>query len=103
MRSIISAATVFLIGTSTLISQEATKRSTADVSSGDGLVVMSGPAVTAKVADPNSLIVFGGVVMRVADFVSMVSSSTEAVQRLHTQETRSHETTQRVPPSPPSN
>lgn len=65
----------------------------------DDVVVFSGVATTARIADPNERVVFSGHVMRMADFVAAVSSSSEAVQRLHTPETRNHE---KAPPTPPS-
>jgi hypothetical protein len=64
-------------------------------------VVLSGIATTARVADPNELVVFSGRVMRMADFVAAVSSSNEAVQHLRTPEKRNHEKDQQVPPSKP--
>jgi hypothetical protein len=67
------------------------------------MVVMSGPATTAKIADPDTPIVFNGYVMRVADFAAMVSANSEAVQRLRNQETHNRETAQPTPLSKPSN
>lgn len=63
------------------------------------VVVLSGVAVTAKIANPDDKIVFNGQVMRMADFVAAVSSNTEAVQRLRNQEKHSRET---APPTPQS-
>jgi hypothetical protein len=67
------------------------------------VVVLSGVAKTAKIADPNDRVVFNGFVMRVADFVAAVSSSSEALQRLRTPETHNHESHQPTPPLKPSN
>jgi hypothetical protein len=65
------------------------------------VVVSSGVATTGRVADPNERIVLNGYVVRMADFVAQVSSNTEAVQRLHTPETHSHEQVGPIPPSHP--
>jgi len=64
-------------------------------------VVLSGIATTARIADPNELVVFSGRVMRMADFVAAVSSSSEAVQHPHIPEKRSREKDQQVPPLKP--
>jgi len=103
MRSLVVAATICLLCTPPVFQQETTKGSAPSTSTKDGMIVMSGPATTAKIADPNSLVVFNGFVMKVADFVSMVSSGTEAVQHLRSQETQNRETERPTPPSPPSN
>src|ERR1700730_9703545 len=65
------------------------------------VVISSGVATTGRVADPNERIVLNGYVVRMADFVAQVSSNTEAVQRLHTPETHSHEQVEPIPPSHP--
>jgi hypothetical protein len=69
----------------------------------DEVIVLSGVATTAHIADPNERIVFSGRVMRVADFVAAVSASSEAVQHLRTQEKQNREKAQPVPPLKPSN
>jgi hypothetical protein len=69
----------------------------------EDVVVLSGVATTARIADPNEKVVFSGQVMRMADFVAAVSSSNAAAQRLRTPETRSHEKERPTPPSKPSN
>jgi hypothetical protein len=78
---------------------QSSKNSQAQAS--DDVVVFSGVATTARIADPNERVVFNGRVMRMADFVAAVSSSTEAARRLHNQEKHSHETDQPAPPSQP--
>lgn len=65
-------------------------------------VVMSGIATTARIADPNEPVVFSGRVMRMADFVAAVSSSTAAVQHPRNQEMRSREKDQPAQQSQPS-
>ena len=65
----------------------------------DGVVVLSATATTARIADPNEPVVFSGHVMRMADFVAAVSSSSATEQRPHTPETHNHE---KVPPVPQS-
>jgi hypothetical protein len=65
-------------------------------------IVLSGVAITARIADPNEPVVFNGYVMRMSDFVAAVSSNSEAVQHLRNPETRSREKDQPVPPSKPS-
>jgi len=82
------------------VAPEATpvKRDTAD----SQMVVLSGTATRARIADPNERVVFSGRVMRMADYVAAVSSSTEAVQRLRIQEMRNREKDQPTPPSKPS-
>ncbi len=67
------------------------------------VVVFSGVATTARVADPNERVVFNGRVMRMADFVAAVSSSSGAVQQLRTPEKHNRETERPTPPSKPSN
>jgi hypothetical protein len=67
------------------------------------VVVLSGVAKTARVADPNDRVVFNGFVMRMADFVAAVSSNSEALQHLRTPETHNHETNQPTVPLKPSN
>jgi hypothetical protein len=67
------------------------------------VVVFSGVATTARVADPNERVVFNGRVMRMADFVAAVSSSSGAVQHLRTPEKHNRETERPTPPSKPSN
>jgi len=57
----------------------------------EDVVVLSGVATTARIADPNERIVFNGHVMRMADFVAAVSSGNEVVRHLHIQEKRNHE------------
>jgi len=64
-------------------------------------ITMSGRATSARIADPNERVVFSGQVMRMADFVAAVSSSTAAAQRPHTQEMHSRETNPLAPPSLP--
>lgn len=64
-------------------------------------VVLSGTAKTARIADPNEPVVFSGRVMRMADFVAAVSSSSAAAQHPHIQEMRSHETDRPAPQSSP--
>lgn len=63
----------------------------------DDVIVLSGVATTARIADPEERVVFNGRVMRMADYVAAVSSSTEAVQHLHTQEMRNREKDQPTP------
>jgi hypothetical protein len=65
-------------------------------------VVVSGVATTAHIAGPSEPVVVNGVVMKMADFAAVVSSNIEAVQRLRSQETRSHEPDQPAPQSHPS-
>ena len=67
------------------------------------VVVLSGVATTARIADPNEQVVFNGRVMRMADYVAAVSSSSAAVQRLHTPVKHNREKDQPVPPSKPLN
>lgn len=69
----------------------------------DDVVVFSGTATTAKIADADQPVVVSGRVMRMADFVAAFSASTSAAQRLHTQETHNHETNQQAPQSQPPN
>ena len=69
----------------------------------DEVVVFSGVATTARIADPNERVVFSGHVMRMADFVAAVSASSEAVQHLRTLEKQNREKVQQVPPLKPSN
>lgn len=69
----------------------------------DEVVVFSGVATTARIADPNERVVFSGRVMRMADFVAAVSASSEAVQHLCTLEKQNREKAQPVPPLKPSN
>jgi hypothetical protein len=83
---------------STPDSQSATSNSP-DTQKKQEVVVVSGVATRAHIADPNEPVVFSGRVMRMADFVAAVSSSTEAVRHLRNQEKHSRETT---PPAPPS-
>jgi hypothetical protein len=66
-------------------------------------VVLSGIATTAHIADPNERVVFNGRVMKMADYVAAVSSSSEAVQRLRNLEKQNREKDQPTPPSKPSN
>jgi hypothetical protein len=68
----------------------------------EDIVVHSGIATTARIADPNERVVFSGHVMRMADFVAAVSSSSEAVQRLHNQEKRNREKDPLTRPPQPS-
>ena len=68
----------------------------------EDVVVLSGIATTARIADPNEKVVFNGHVMRMADFVAAVSSSSEVLQRLRTPEKRNRETDQPIPPLKPS-
>ena len=63
-------------------------------------IVVSGISTTARIADPNEKVVFNGRVMRMADFVAAVSSSSASVQRLHSPEKHSHEKVQPVQQSP---
>jgi hypothetical protein len=70
---------------------------------GTDTIILSGTAKTARIADPNERVVFSGRVMRMADFVAAVSSSTEGVQRLRNQEMHNRETGQPAPPAPRSN
>jgi hypothetical protein len=65
----------------------------------DAVTVYTGVASSARIADPNEPVVFSGRVMKMADFVAAVSSSSEAIQHLRSQEKRSRET---APPTPPS-
>lgn len=65
------------------------------------LVVLSGTASAARIADPNERVVFSGYVMRLADFVEAVSSNTAEIQRLRNQEMHNHEKAQPVPPAKP--
>ena len=67
------------------------------------VVVFSGVATTARIADPNERVVFNGHVMRMADFVAAVSSSSGAIQNLRIPEKHNRETVQPTPPSKPSN
>jgi hypothetical protein len=60
---------------------------------------MSGTVTTAHVVDPNTPVVFNGLVMRAADFAMLVSSNSEAAQRLRSPEMQSHEKVQPTPPS----
>jgi len=65
-------------------------------------VVLSGTARTARIADPNEPVLFSGRVMRMADFVAAVSSSSATGQNLHIQEMRNREKDQPTPQlSPP--
>lgn len=68
-----------------------------------GIVVLSGVATSAHIADPNERVVFNGRVMRMADFVAAVSSSTEAVPRPRNPEKRNREKDPPTPPSKPLN
>ncbi|HEV2352123.1 MAG TPA: hypothetical protein VG028_20005 [Terriglobia bacterium] len=68
----------------------------------EDIVVLSGVATTARIADPEERVVFSGRVMRMADFVAAVSSSNEAVRRLHNQEKHNREKDQPVRPLQPS-
>ena len=70
---------------------------------GTDVVVFSGVATTARIADPNERVVFNGRVMRMADFVAAVSSSSGAIQNLRIPEKHNRETVQPTPPSKPSN
>lgn len=70
-----------------------------DTASKPDTVVMSGVATSARIADPNERVVFSGRVMRMADFVAAVSSSTVEVPRPHSPEKQNRE---KVPPVPPS-
>lgn len=67
------------------------------------VVVFSGVATTARISDPNERVVFNGRVMRMADFVAAVSSSSGAIQNLRIPEKHNRETVQPTPPSKPSN
>ena len=78
-------------------------KSSPETPKSEDVVVLSGVATTARIADPNERVVFNGHVMRMADFVAAVSSSSGAVQRLHTPEKRNRETDQPTPPLKPSN
>lgn len=71
-------------------------------SSQQHVVVLSGIAKTARIADPNERVVFSGRVMRMADYVAAVSSSSEAAQRLHIPEKHNPEKDQPTPPSKPT-
>jgi len=82
---------------------EKPKASKAEPSKDNDTVVMSGVATTARIADPNEQVVFNGRVMRMADFVAAVSSSTEAVPRPHNPEKRNREKDQPIPQSKPLN
>jgi hypothetical protein len=66
-------------------------------------VVLSGTATNARIADPNERVIFSGYVMRVADFVAVISSSTAEVQHLRTPEKHNHEKDQPTAPSRPPN
>ena len=68
-----------------------------------GIVVLSGVATSAHIADPNERVVFSGRVMRMADFVAAVSSSTEAVPHPRNPEKRNREKDPPTPPSKPLN
>jgi len=103
MRPLIVAVTICLLGSSHAFPQDSAKGNGAKPPASEGMVIMSGPASTAKIADPNTPIVFNGYVMRVADFAAMVSANSEAVQRLRNQETHNRETAQPTPLSKPSN
>lgn len=63
------------------------------------VVVFSGTATTAHIADPNEKVVFSGHVMRMADFVAAVSASIVTAQRPRNPEKQSRE---KDPPAPPS-
>ncbi|WP_263355269.1 hypothetical protein [Acidicapsa acidisoli] len=69
----------------------------------DEKVVLSGRVTTVRLADPNTPVVFNGYVMRVADFLAVVSASSEVARHLRTPETQNHETVPQVPPSKPLN
>src|SRR5438309_1616170 len=62
-------------------------------------IVLSGTATTARIADPAEQVVVNGQVMKMSDFVAAVSSSTAAVQRLHTQETHTRGSDSQAAPS----
>jgi len=77
-------------------------KGTAPETENPGVVVLSGVAKTARIAGPNERVVLNGRVMRMADYVAAVSSSTEALQRLRTQEKHNPEKDPPVPPSRPT-
>ena len=82
-------------------SQQSPTTNPPQVQKNEDVVVLSGVATTARIADPNERVVFSGHVMRMADFVAAVSSSSEALQRLHNQEKHTREKEQPVPQSKP--
>lgn len=92
-----SASTVFAQDRA----QQSTNPNDPQVQKNNDVVVLTGVATTARIADPNEPVVFNGRVMRMADFVAAVSSSNGAVQRLHNPEKQNHEKDQPVPPSKP--
>lgn len=100
MRSLITAAAICALSAYPAFSQQNTKENVP--AKDDAPVVLSGRVTTTRIADPNTPIVFNGYVMRVADFVAVVSQGTEAEQHLRTPETQSHELVQPTPPSKPS-
>ncbi len=78
------------------------KTEVSDNANSSDTIVLSGVATTARIADPNEPVVFNGLVMRMADFVAVVSASSEAAQHPRTPEKRNREKDQPTPPSPPS-
>ena len=107
--TLILAGSLLALGTTLAAAQEHPAQKQADKSevtapgqTKTDTIVLSGVATTARIADPNEPVLFSGYVMRMSDFVAVVSSNSEAVQRLRTPEMRSREKDQPVPPSKPS-
>jgi hypothetical protein len=115
--SVLSIALVLILFPSVVASQDHKSKPTADAKdkqttkevkavdsdiNNSETVVLSGIATTARIADPNERVFFSGRVMRMADYVAAVSSSTEAIQHLRNLEKHNREKDQPVQPSKPT-
>ena len=90
--------TVLLLSFSAYSNGQSTAPNPAPGQKDDNVVVLSGIATTARIADPNERVVFNGQVMRMADFVAEVSSNNEAAQRLRNLEKQNSSSSPQVAP-----